>query len=389
METTLAAMLFTMMPMFVCAFWALVTICDLLRGQRQRHKMALAVFMTTAATLYLGHFTFFNHAEAVIPLTDTLYCMSNLAVYPLYYIYICMLTHRQEQLWHNLLWLLPAAGAGLTVGTLYLLMTPAECQQFTTLYLYQGVRAGLSGLAEPMASVHDVCKALFALLIIPVFVLGRHHIRKFDQLVKDAYADTENKTLAPIHYMLTVFVLTTAASFIANIIGRQFFAETMWLLGIPATLFSVMLFCLGYIGHNQQFSIEDIEADEKQADDTTAQAAAEFTSELSQRISQLMDTEKLFLQPNLKIMDLVQHLGTNRTYIYQTINREMGLSFSEYVNRLRIDYAEQLIIADPDRPVTEVAEQSGFTSSTSFYRNFRLYKGIGPKEYQNKLKGTP
>lgn len=386
----MTAMLFTMMPMFVCTFWALVTICDLWKEQRRRHKMALAVFMTTAATLYFGHFAFFNHAQAIIPLTDTLYCMSNLAVYPLYYIYICMLTHRQEQLWHNLLWLLPAVGAGLTVGTLYLLMTPAECQQFTSQYLYQGIRAGLSGLAAPMAYVHDVCKALFALLIIPVFVLGRHHIRQFDLLVKSTYADTENKTLAPIHYMLLVFVLTSAASFLANIIGRQFFAESMWLLGFPATLFSVMLFCLGYIGHNQQFSIEDIEADEQQADDTTAQAAAELTSELSRRISQLMDTEKLFLRPNLKIVDLVQHLGTNRTYIYQAINREMGLSFSEYVNRLRIDYAEQLITEDPDRPVTEIAELSGFSSATSFYRNFKTYKGVGPKEFQieRKRKGA-
>lgn len=387
MKTT---MLFTMMPMFVCMFWALVTVCDLWKGQRQRHKTALAVFMATAATLYLGHFVFFNHLVAIIPLTDTIYCMSNLAVYPLYYIYICMLTHRQEQLWHNLLWLLPAAGAGLTVGTLYLLMTPAECQQFTTQYLYQGIRVGLSGLAAPMAYIHDICKTLFALLIIPVFVLGGHHIRQFNQLVKGAYADTENKTLTPIHHMLTVFVLTSAASFLVNIIGRQFFAETMWLLGIPAILFSVMLFCLGYIGHNQQFSIEDIEADEQLADDTTAQAAAELTSELSRRISQLMDTEKLFLQPNLKIVDLVRHLGTNRTYIYQAINREMGLSFSEYVNRLRIDYAEQLITEDPDRPVTEVAELSGFSSATSFYRNFKTYKGVGPKEFQieRKRKGV-
>ena len=67
----------------------------------------------------------------------------------------------------------------------------------------------------------------------------------------------------------------------------------------------------------------------------------------------------------------------------------MGLSFNEYVNRMRIDYAALLLSQQPDRPLGEVAEQSGFTSSTSFYRNFRLYKGIGPKEYQNKLKGTP
>ena len=107
------AMLFTVMPMFVCMFWALVTACDLMQGQRKRHKIALLTFMMATTLLYFGHCVFFNRVEHIIPLTDTLYCMSNLAVYPLYYIYICMLTHRQEHLWENLLWLLPAIGAGI------------------------------------------------------------------------------------------------------------------------------------------------------------------------------------------------------------------------------------------------------------------------------------
>ena len=66
----------------------------------------------------------------------------------------------------------------------------------------------------------------------------------------------------------------------------------------------------------------------------------------------------------------------------------MGLSFNEYVNRMRIEYAAMLIAQNPGKPLSEIAEQSGFSSSTSFYRNFKLYKGMGPKEYQNHHKNV-
>jgi transcriptional regulator GlxA family with amidase domain len=63
----------------------------------------------------------------------------------------------------------------------------------------------------------------------------------------------------------------------------------------------------------------------------------------------------------------------------------MGVSFTEYVNRMRIEYATMLINQHPDKSLTEVAEQAGFSGASSFYRNFRQFKGMGPREYQNNL----
>ncbi len=51
-----------------------------------------------------------------------------------------------------------------------------------------------------------------------------------------------------------------------------------------------------------------------------------------------------------------------------------------------IDYAASLIAQHPGMHLTEVSEQSGFTNNTSFYRNFKLYKGVGLKEFQCGLR---
>ena len=166
---------------------------------------------------------------------------------------------------------------------------------------------------------------------------------------------------------------------------------------------SLLLLLIGHLGLLQQFTIRDVdrEALEPVADDSLApgddapQADDDSVSTqkaplLGNVITELVDSEKLFLQPNLKINDLAVRLRTNRNYIYQAINVTMGMSFSEYINKKRIEYARQLIDENPMMRLTEVATQSGFTTISTFYRNFRQFQGCSPSDYQQRLlKGTP
>jgi AraC-like DNA-binding protein len=370
--------------MFVCLFWSTLLALQVTTERKTRARVHLLIFMLASTVLYFGHSVFFNHNTKILPLTDTLYITANLMVYPLYYLYICALTTRRS--YHHLRYLLliPGVVGGMLVGGCYLMMPEEETQQFIELYMYHGVRVGGVGIVSMQVMIHDLCKLLFAFLIPPVLFLGRRHIIEYEQLVNNSYADVEKKSLTIIHYMLIAFIITSVMSFAMNVIGREQFNDSQQLLAIPSTIFSCLLFSIGYIGYRQDFDIEDIEADEQKADEQVTNQP--IISELQKRIEQLMEEEQLFRQPNLKIVDLVQKLGTNRSYIYQAINREMGLSFAEYINRMRIEYASQLILQHPDMPVSTIGEQAGFNSSTSFYRNFKLYKGMGPKEYQSSLK---
>jgi YesN/AraC family two-component response regulator len=112
------------------------------------------------------------------------------------------------------------------------------------------------------------------------------------------------------------------------------------------------------------------------------QAVASVSNGLRQRIEKLMHDEQLYLQPNLKISDLAQQLGSNRNYIYNAINVEMGLSFSDYVNGMRVEHAQQLMRQQPDLLLSEVAVNSGFSSTVSFYRAFKKFAGCAPKDWR-------
>lgn len=70
---------------------------------------------------------------------------------------------------------------------------------------------------------------------------------------------------------------------------------------------------------------------------------------LMQRICLLMEQQKPFLQSNIKISDVASLLGTNSRYVSDCIKTVRGCSFTHFVNKYRIDYAQQLMRQQPVR----------------------------------------
>ena len=93
---------------------------------------------------------------------------------------------------------------------------------------------------------------------------------------------------------------------------------------------------------------------------------------------QHMVKEQGFLNPSLTIDEISRTLNTNRTYVSKLVNLYYGMSFRDYINMLRIDYAKQLMTDEPDASLDYIAAKSGFQSSTQFIRKFREKEGITP-----------
>ena len=75
-------------------------------------------------------------------------------------------------------------------------------------------------------------------------------------------------------------------------------------------------------------------------------------------------------------------LGTNSTYISACLNGQLGLSFPVFVARYRVEYAQSLMLREPEKHLSEVAEESGFTNETNFYRTFKQITGVTPSEWK-------
>lgn len=370
--------LFISLPFVVCTVWFVSLLLDYI-SEPTDIRRRLIVFMFTAAFLYVGHMAYFSHETDNYIYADAMYAACNLAVYPLYLIYIIQLTEGKIRSLTYLI-LLPAAIAGVLYVVYYTMMSSEEISNFVQTYLYKGTTTGLDGKALLMARVHQAAKFIFCIMVVITLVKGFTLLHRFSQRIRSYYADTEGRTLKPVKTLLILFVVTSVLSFIANILGREQFYENKVLIAIPSVLFSSLLFGIGYIGSRQMFSHIDFEQDYASEAEDALQTSEELEmlskmEELARRIEWLMQEERFYLQPNLKVSDLARRLGTNSKYISQAINQVLGEPFADYINNYRIRYAKELHQQHPDLPISEVAHRSGYLSMQSFYRNLKSREG--------------
>lgn len=104
-------------------------------------------------------------------------------------------------------------------------------------------------------------------------------------------------------------------------------------------------------------------------------------ADLSSRIATLVEDRRLYLRKGLKVQDVASELATNSTYVSACINGQWGMSFPEYLTSLRIRHAKELILQYPDKPLYQVADESGFANEQSFYRSFKALTGKTPSEW--------
>lgn len=85
---------------------------------------------------------------------------------------------------------------------------------------------------------------------------------------------------------------------------------------------------------------------------------------------------------NYITLDLVaQKFNMNANYLSTYIKRKVGLTFTEYMNNLRISAAKNYI-ANSEKTLQEISESLGFESASSFIRFFRKMEGCTPGQYK-------
>ncbi len=359
------------LPLITCALFSMLILLEWCNRQlREQHT--LFAFMLTATLLYVGHYIYFNRAADLLPLSDILYVSANLTVYPLYLIYIIRLTSK----WRAVYWLmlLPGLLAIMATGTGYIFMTDEEDRMFVHNYLYHNSQTGLTDMALFQAYIRQFCKLVFAIEVIATVVIGSMMIRRYDRMVDEFYADTDDKSMRNIQSILYLVLTIAILSFIVNIIGRARFTDHEIILTTTSLMFSALLFAIGYEGLHRHFSIIDMRINKGQvSNDDSAALKDAVNRSMTERIIALVENDKIYLQPDLKLDDLAQMMHTNRTYIYQAVNQQMGISFNEFINRYRIAHAKRLMASDPTLSMNDVALLSGFASLSSFYRNMKKY----------------
>lgn len=105
------------------------------------------------------------------------------------------------------------------------------------------------------------------------------------------------------------------------------------------------------------------------------------------KVVEWMITNKPYLDPNFKLIDVMQILPLNRSYISRVFNEGFGCSFSDVVRDYRIREAERMLVSRMDIPVGQVGELCGFSSPSVFHRTFvQSHNGLTPNRYRKQAE---
>lgn len=108
--------------------------------------------------------------------------------------------------------------------------------------------------------------------------------------------------------------------------------------------------------------------------------------EVLQKLTGLMEKEKLFLDPNLTLNKLAKRLNIHYNHLSRIINERMELSYNDFINKYRIREAQKKLtdFKNKDSTVLEILLSTGFYSKSVFNTAFKKFTGQTPSEYRKK-----
>ncbi len=104
------------------------------------------------------------------------------------------------------------------------------------------------------------------------------------------------------------------------------------------------------------------------------------------RLRDAMERNELYLDPNLTLRDVADHLATNTKYLSQVVNHQYGHNFQYFVNTYRVEAVKRALRVQDNANLTlfGLAMQCGFKNKSTFYKVFKEITGKTPREYMIK-----
>ena len=87
---------------------------------------------------------------------------------------------------------------------------------------------------------------------------------------------------------------------------------------------------------------------------------------------------------DISLGQVAKAVSTSTFYFCKMFKKVTGINFTDYVSRVRVENAKNLLL-NPNLRVSEIAYEVGFQSLTHFNRVFKKVIGRSPTEYRRQL----
>ncbi len=266
---------------------------------------------------------------------------------------------------------------------------------FTALIIYR-LPFYLKSGGEKLASIKSIGTLDENLIILIIQIIHLFIYLYFVKKILKEYEDRIKSTMSSLEKINLRWISVGMNSFlvifgIMTIFIGLFISGadvyTIYITVIPL-LVSIVILSIGYFGLTQPIIIPlEVEVNKSKKYEKSS-LTAENSDKYLNKLLEIMESEKLFLNNDLTLQKLSERLSISQHHLSQIINEKMNQNFFDFVNSYRIEEAKKLLLDKRSELLTilAIAEEVGFNSKSAFNIAFKKYTSMTPTEFKKITK---
>jgi AraC-like DNA-binding protein len=268
-------------------------------------------------------------------------------------------------------------------------------------FVYNGYLAYSILMLDPVEQAQITQKIITASLPVWVYIAGisiyiyiftylwlaDRTVKTYRKVIKSKFSSLKEINLDWLRFIIRSFAAITIIAMIHNVIpvlGNIIFLYVTLILLLIFTFLFINRVLVKALNQPEIFAgIEFKETAEKYAGSGLTEK--EIGNYYSQLLS-ILENEKLYLNPELVLQDLADHMQSSPKVLSQVINQQSGLNFFDFINSYRCEEVKRIMVdADPKVTILEIMYEAGFNSKSSFNKEFKKLNGITPTEFRKSI----
>jgi len=253
---------------------------------------------------------------------------------------------------------------------------------------------------------------------IVYYFLSRYELKRYQRSIVQLFSDTSRINLNWVRWLINGYlclIVMTLVTIPLTIKYPESFG--LWVL-LCGTFVSVFIYLVTFKGMTQVTlwqihpEVSKVKLEQEMEDAATISEEPEIINEeqsnvlqektrprkaglneskideIVNKIINLMESEKLYQEPELTSQQLAGKLDLPVHHVSQAINDGLKKNFYDLINNYRVEEAKRLLL-DPKNDnytILSVGFEAGFNSKTTFNTVFKKFTGMTPTDFREKQK---
>lgn len=340
---------------------------------RRFHKAMGVTFLFEGLASLLSIALLYKSETFILPVY-LLYLVMLLVTPAFYYLAVRPLL-REERIHSRDLWLFQTAVIFLAI---YLPLVsgilPGDREIFFS--MLRGYRVARTTGASVLITLDRTAYALYLAEYLFIQVLSTVNLSGYLKSLENYYSDLDRRTLVPVVSILSLMGLRLVILGVSGFIPLRIIPSWMPVMQavVSVLFYAIAALCVCRV----RYTAEELgKMAEQQAERMKVPVANDV---IKSRLGKLVE-EKFYLEQNVNLIDVATKIGVNSKYVSDCLRYQYGETFMSFVNRLRVEESEKLLL-EKGLSMEEISERVGYSSVSTYYRNFTKVKGMSPSKFR-------